>query len=157
MSFLRQLLRPDTAWFDPNTGHPTREFYSYLRELDAAARSSVQVRERYFTFADDGATLDIGNVPEGAVLLKPISGIHVIEAFNAGSGNVADIGPSTNTDLWGTDLALGTIGFVPLDEAVSNVVEVGDSLVQVAVDLTGTTATTGKARAVICFFMPTTR
>src|SRR5690606_3436301 len=105
-------------------------------------------------YADDGKTLDVGNVPAGAMIIKPISGIHVIEAFNAGSGNVADIGPSTNTDLWGTNLALGTVGFVPLDEAVSNVVAVGDSLVQVAVDLTGTAATTGIARAVISYIVP---
>jgi hypothetical protein len=154
IGFIRQLLRPDTAWFDPANGRPTTDFYAYLRDLDAAVRGSVQVRERYFTFADDGKTLDIGNIPEGAVILKPISGIHVIEAFNAGSGNVADIGPSTNTDLWGTNLALGTVGFIPLDEAVSNVVAVGESLVQVAVDLTGTAATTGIARAVISYIVP---
>lgn len=152
MNFLQRLLSPAVGWI--REGFPDPAFYNYMRELDDVARHSIQFREKYFTFADDGLTLDIGNIPVGAMIVKPISGIHVIEAFNAGTTNVADIGPSTDTDLWATDLALGTIGFIPLDEAVSNVVGNGQGLAQVAVDLTGSAATTGKARAMIAFIVP---
>lgn len=153
---LQKLIDAKVPWVD-GKGVPTPDFFRYMQAADLILRSAVQTVEKYFTFADDGLTLNIGNIPAGALILKPISGIHVIQAFNAGSGNVADIGPSTNTDLWGTDLALGTIGFIPLDEAVSNIVAVGDSLAQVAVDLTGSAASTGQARAVISYIIPTTR
>lgn len=153
MSF-QKLIDPAQAWFDPETGKPTVPFANYMRELDDLARHSIRFAEKYFTFADDGSTLDIGTLPEGAMIIRPISGIHVIQAFNAGSTNVADIGPSTDTDLWATDLALGTVGFVPLDENVSNIIGSGQGRVQVAVDLTGSAATTGKARAVISYILP---
>jgi hypothetical protein len=105
-----------------------------------------------FTFADDGTTLTIGTIPAGALLVKAISGVYITQAFNAGTTNVADMGPSTDsgTDLWATDLALGTLGFVPLDEAVSPLVTV-DTVCQITVDLTGTAATTGTAEAVIAY------
>lgn len=154
MSLIARLPDPWVPWFEPQTGKPTQVFYDYMREADAALRASIRFIELDFAFGDDGTTLTIGRIPAGSMLLKPISGIHVIQAFNAGSGNVADMGPSTNTDLWGTDLALGTVGFVPIDEAVSNVVAAGDEIAQLAVDLTGTAATTGIGRAVLCFVQP---
>lgn len=150
---LRSLPLPTEPWFDPKTGNPTPEYFAYARDADFVMRHSVRFVERYFTFANDAQILDIGNVPAGAILLKPISGVHVIQAFNAGTANVAEIGPSTSTELWGTDLPLGAIGFFPIDEAVSNVVAVGQSLVQVTVDLTGT-ATAGIARAIVCYLIP---
>lgn len=112
----------------------------------------IQYLRKNFTFADDGLTLTIGTIPAGALIIKPISGVNVSVAFNAASTNVLDMGPSTDsgTDLWATDLALGTIGFIPLDEAVSNLVSV-DTVVQAAVDLTGTAATTGTGQIVIAF------
>lgn len=116
------------------------------------ATQQIHYLRRSFTFADDGLTLDVGTIPAGSLVLKPISGVAITQAFNAGSTNVADMGPSTDsgTDLWATDLALGTLGFVPIDEAVSNLVSV-DTLVQIAVDLTGTAATTGTGEVVICY------
>jgi hypothetical protein len=97
-------------------------------------------------------TITVGTIPAGSLVLKPISGVAVTTVFNAGTTNVADMGPSTDsgTDLWATDLALGTLGFVPLDEAVTNLVSV-DTVVQIAVDLTGTAATTGAAEVIICY------
>lgn len=115
----------------------------------------VHYLRKDFTFADDGKTLTVGVIPAGSIVLKPLSGVNVSQVFNAGSTNVADMGPSTDsgTDLWATDLALGSLAFVPLDEAVTLVVTV-DTTVQIAVDLTGTAATTGIAQAVICYIPP---
>jgi hypothetical protein len=112
----------------------------------------VHYLRKGITFADDGTTVDVGTIPAGSLILKPLSGVAVTTVFNAGSTNVLDIGPSTDsgTDLWATDLALGTLAFVPLDEAVTNLVSV-DTFVQAAVDLTGTAATTGAAEIVICY------
>jgi len=60
------------------------------------------------------------------------------------------VSTDSGTDLWATDLALGTLAFVPLDEAVTFLVSV-DTVVQAAVDLTGTAATTGAAEIIICY------
>lgn len=108
-----------------------------------------------FTYADDGLTLTVGVIPANSIVLKPLSGVNVSTVFNAGTTNVADMGPSTDsgTDLWATDLALGTLAFVPLDEAVTFLVTV-DTTVQIAVDLTGTAATTGAGQVVIAYIPP---
>jgi hypothetical protein len=108
-----------------------------------------------FTFADDGKTLTVGVIPAGSVVLKPLSGVNVSQVFNAGSTNVCDWGPSTDsgTDLWATDLALGALAFVPLDEAVAMYVSV-DTTVQIAIDLTGTAATTGVGQAIVTYIPP---
>ena len=112
----------------------------------------IHYLRKSITFADDGTTVTIGTIPAGSLVLKPISGVAVTTVFNAGTTNVLDIGPSTDsgTDLWATDLALGTLAFVPLDEAVTNLVSV-DTIVQAAVDLTGTAATTGAAEIIIAY------
>src|SRR6185312_12829284 len=94
----------------------------------------VHYLRKAITFADNGKTVDVGTIPAGALFLKPISGVHVAVAFNGDTTNTLDIGPSTDagTNLWATVLALGTIGFIPCDEVVSNVVSV-DTLVQAKV------------------------
>lgn len=115
-------------------------------------KQMVHYLRKGITFADDGTTVTVGTIPAGSLVLKPLSGVAVTTVFNAGSTNVLDIGPSTDsgTDLWATDLALGTLAFVPLDEAVTFLVSV-DTVVQAAVDLTGTAATTGAAEIIICY------
>jgi hypothetical protein len=112
----------------------------------------IHYLRKSITFNDDGTTVTVGEIPAGALVLKPISGVAVTTAFNAGTTNVLDVGPSTDsgTDLWATDLALGTIGFVPLDEAVTNLVS-ANTIVQAAIDLTGTAATTGAAEIIIAY------
>lgn len=112
----------------------------------------VHYLRKSITYLDDGLTITVGTIPAGSLVLKPLSGVAVTTVFNAGTTNVADMGPSTDsgTDLWATDLALGTLAFVPLDEAVTFLVSV-DTIVQIAVDLTGTAATTGAAEVIICY------
>lgn len=116
------------------------------------ASQQIHYLRKSITFADDGTTVTVGTIPADSLVLKPISGVAVTTVFNAGSTNVLDVGPSTDsgTDLWATDLALGTLGFVPIDEAVTNLVSV-DTIVQAAVDLTGTAATTGAAEIIIAY------
>jgi hypothetical protein len=101
----------------------------------------------------DGETKDIGIIPAGAQILKAISGVHVNTAFNGGTTNTLDIGPSTDsgTNLWGTLLALGTTTFVPLDEAVGMSVAV-DTLVQCKV--VSTASASAGAGVVILAFIP---
>jgi len=115
-------------------------------------KQMIHYLRKGITFADDGTTVTVGIIPAGSIIVKPISGVAVTEVFNAGSTNVLDVGPSTDsgTDLWATDLALGSLAFVPLDEAVNLLVS-SDTTVQAAVDLTGTAATTGAAEIIIAY------
>lgn len=106
-----------------------------------------------FTYADDGSVLTLGVLPAGGRIVKPMSGVQVHVAFNAGSTNVLDIGTSDNDDLYGTDLALGSIAFVPLDEAVSMAVSV-DTTLTATVDLTGTAASAGSGTVSIAYVIP---
>lgn len=112
----------------------------------------VHFLRKDFTFADDGKTLDVGTIPAGALLLKTISGVNVSTAFNGGATNTLDIGPSTNTDLWATDLALGTAGMIPLDEAVSQYVA-DETLIQAVV--VSTAAATAGVGQIIIAYVPT--
>lgn len=110
----------------------------------------VHYLRRGFSYTDDGSTLDIGTVPAGAIVIN--AGVIVKTAFNAGSTNVLDIGTSSDTDGFATDLALGTIGRVLADEmATSN--DLGpyaaDTLIQCVVDLTGTAASAGEGEVFI--------
>lgn len=117
------------------------------RELPIHA---VHFLRKSIVFGDDGSTFDVGILPAGATILKPLSGVNVDVAFDAGTTNVLDIGTSANDDLYGTDLALGSIAFVALDEAVAMTVD-ADTTITCTVDLTGTAATAGAAEVVIAY------
>lgn len=112
---------------------------------------------RGITFADNGLTVDVGTLPAGASIVKPISGVQVNIAFNGATTNTLDIGPSTDsgTNLWATLLALGTIGFIPLDEAVANTVTV-DTLVQAKV-VADASPTTGSGEIIIAYTLDNDR
>lgn len=127
---------------------PTNTAGTQARQLPFQA---IHYLRKEITYADNGTTVTVGTLPAGAVILKPISGVHVHVAFNGNSSNVLDIGPSTDTgtDLWATDLALGTTTFVPLDEAVTNKVAV-DTVVQAAVVSTDS-ASAGSAQIIIAY------
>ncbi len=129
---------------------PPREYHHQM----------VHYMRKGFTFADDGSELDVGTLPAGAVIIQPMSGIFVHTVFNAGTGNVADVGTNggatgadDDPDEFAADLALGTVAFVPLDVASANYRPAVDTNITVSVDLTGTAATTGDAECIICYVL----
>lgn len=101
-------------------------------------------------FEDNGTVLTVGVIPSGAMILKSMSGVLVNVAFNAGTTNVLDIGTSADGDLYATDLALGSIAFVALDEAVTMTVA-ADTTITATVALAGTAATAGAGAVVIAY------
>lgn len=103
------------------------------------------------TYADNGVVKQLGTIPAGSLILKPISGLHVVTAFNAGTSNVIDIGTSADDDLFGTDMALGTAGFIPLDEAIGGYYVSADTDMTATVALSGTAATAGSGVIVIAY------
>lgn len=115
-----------------NNAKPARDVFEHV----------VHYIAKDFTFNDNGKVLTIGTIPAGALILKALSGATVNTVFNAGTTNVLDIGTTADDDLYGTDLALGTAAFVPLDEVVSYKVT-ADTTFTATVALSGTAATTG--------------
>lgn len=118
-----------------------------------AARQNITqqiqyVRTRKITFADDGVAVKTdGMIPAGSLIIKPMSGFQVNVAFDGSA--VVDAGPTTNDDLWATDLATGTVTFVPLDEAVT--MAVGTSDVQPIFTMSGGTVTAGEGYGLIAY------
>lgn len=104
----------------------------------------VHYLRRAISFAD-GATnvYTLGVIPAGSTVIR--GGVVVTTAFNAGSGNVLDIGTSADDDGFATDLALGTIGVISADEmATTNDASVtADTTITATLALTGTAATAG--------------
>jgi hypothetical protein len=98
-------------------------------------------------YTDNATVIDVGVIPAGALVLKPLSGIAVNTAFN-GSSQSLDIGTSDNTDLWATDLSLSVATFVPCDENVSFLVT-AVTLVQCV--FTSTSASAGEGEVIIAF------
>lgn len=111
----------------------------------------VHYMRKGFTYADNGTVLTLGVVPSGSLILKALSGVHVVTAFNAGTNNFLDVGTSANDDLFGTDLSLATTTFVPLDEAVGDYRVSADTTITATPGLTGTAATTGDGEIVIAY------
>ncbi len=111
----------------------------------------VHYLRKSIVYGDDGSVLTVGVIPAGSLILKALSGVHVTTAFNAGTNNFLDVGPTTNDDLYGTDLSLATTTFVPLDEAVGTYLVTVDTTIIATVDLTGTAASTGAAEVIICY------
>lgn len=115
----------------------------------------VHFLRKSITFANNGKAVTVGKIPAGSLILRPVSGVHVTTAFNAGSTNVLDIGSSDNDDLFGTDLALGTTTFVPVDETVGGFLVASDTTITATVALSGTAATAGAGEVVIAYIPDT--
>lgn len=123
----------------------------------------IHYLSRRIDWSDGNAKVTtLGVIPAGAQILNTISGVHVNTVFNAGTGNVLDIGtllPVADDDLYATDLALGTKAFVALDEAatatgVNTWYLAVDTTFTCTVALTGTQATTGNAVVTIAYVLP---
>ncbi len=114
---------------------------------------NVQYIKKNIVFGQALTAITIGKIPAGAIILKAISGAYVQTVTNAGTNNRIDIGTTADDDLYGTDMATTTAGFVPLDENVGLRVS-ADTTITATLDLTGTAATTGDIDVVIFFYTP---
>lgn len=115
----------------------------------------VHYLRRAISFSDGAtAVLSVGTIPAGSTVIR--GGVVVTTAFNAGSGNVLDIGTSADDDGFATDLALGTIGVIAADEmATTNDAYVtSDTAITATLALTGTAATAGAGFVWIEYLVP---
>lgn len=118
---------------------------SYNQQMIHYLRKSID-------YSMDGLTyVKVGTLPAGALILKPLSGVSVNVPFDAAGSNTLNIGTPGNVDLYMTLGALGSIAFVPLDEAVSMLIGAADMDIVAEVVLTGTAAAAGTAEVVIAY------
>ncbi len=111
-------------------------------------------------YTDDDTAVSLGWLPGGATVVA--AGIAVTTAFNAGTGNVLDLGfrnagdgTADDTDEFATDLALGTAGLIAADElATAADVHFPEGAEIVATPaLTGTAATAGAGVAYVQYIV----
>lgn len=118
-------------------------------------QNMVHYLAKSINFAD-GATkvYTIGIVPAGAAVIR--GGVVVTTAFNAGSGNVLDIGTSGDDDGFATDLALGTIGVITADEmaTTNDALSTSAQTITATLALTGTAATAGAGVVWVEYIIP---
>ena len=112
------------------------------------------VLQKAISYTDNGSAVTIGTIPSGAVVTG--GGVSVHTAFNAGTGNVLDIGTSDDADGFATDLALGTIGVISVDEmaTTNDQLASADVTITATVALSGTAATAGAGRVWVEFIPP---
>lgn len=111
----------------------------------------IHYLRKSIAFGDNGTELTVGTIPSGALILKPASGVHVTEAFNAGTTNTLNVGTSADDNLFGTALAVGSAGFKVLDEDIAGYVMSADTVITATVVLSGTAATAGTGEVVVAF------
>ena len=112
----------------------------------------VHFLRKSISYADGAsAVIDVGVVPAGSIILKAMSGVAVNVAYTAGTNNLMQLGTSGNTDLFGTNLSVASIAFVPMDEAVGGYLVAADTVITAEMALTGTAAGAGSAEIIIAF------
>ena len=104
-----------------------------------------------FDFNSSGQ-FEIGTLPAGATMVKPVSGVSINTAFNAATTNTFDIGTSANATLYASALAAGSVAFVPLDEVVSQTVASATTLYG-RYNQSGTAATAGAGVAIVAYVL----
>ncbi len=131
---------------------PTNTAGSVARELPS---QQIHYLRKTIDFNDDGSEVTVGWIPNGALIIQPISGVHVVTAFDAGTTNTLNIGAddgNDDPDEFATLIALGTVGFVAVDEGATGVFRMTeDTEITASVVLTGTAATAGEAEVVIAY------
>jgi len=105
-------------------------------------------------YANENET-DIGSIPSGSLILRPMSGLHVSTAFNATTTNVLDVGLANDPDdpnLFATGIDLkSTIPYLTFDEAATGYLVTHDVTVTCTVSHTGAVATAGSGEVFICY------
>lgn len=80
----------------------------------------VHYLRKAISYTDDGSTVSVGFVPEGAVIIN--AGVVVTTAFNGGTTNTVDIGfrnagdgTADDADDYASAIALGAVGNIVAD------------------------------------------
>jgi len=113
----------------------------------------VHYCRRAIAYTDNGLTVPIGTLPSGSLIVRQISGVNIHTAFNGGATNTISIGASNdvNTDNFATSLALGSVGWVVLDENPTALLTVETTMVGL---VTSTASASAGAAEVLIAYAP---
>ena len=113
----------------------------------------VHYCRRGIAYTDNGLTVTIGTLPINSLILRQISGVNIHTAFNGNTTNTISIGASTDsgTDNVATSLALGSVGWVVLDENPTALLTVETTMVGI---ITSTASASAGAAEVLVAFVP---
>lgn len=118
----------------------------------------VHFLRKSITYASPGSGVaaTVGILPAGAVIVKPMSGVHITTAFNDSGTDLLDIGTSANDDLFATDLDLSSATFLACDEAVGDFGPLAaDTTITATYTGQNANASAGAAEIIICYIPDT--
>ncbi len=114
----------------------------------------VHVLRKPITYLNDGETISLGWLPAGAIVVG--GGVMVSTAFDGDTTNTVDVGfrnaadgTAVDTNDWGSALALGTAGWVEIDETASADLYTAEGCEAVAVVTSTASATAGAGVVVV--------
>jgi hypothetical protein len=123
-------------------------------EVNRADRESIKFLRKDFDKSDVNTTLSLGAVPANAVILKPLTGAEIHQAFNATITNTFAMGTKAVGTLYGSGLSLATLGFVPVTGAVAYLPsDVGETEITGTITTTGTAPTVGRGVFVVAYLV----
>jgi hypothetical protein len=114
------------------------------------AQQQITYLRAKVTFEDSGSVF-VGEVPEGALILKAQSSLNVLAAFNAGSANTIDVGTSVDDDLYASALSGTSVAQVPFDEFTAANVTSEAVKLYATFNGSGAAATAGEAIVIVAF------
>jgi hypothetical protein len=127
----------------------TAQTYPSARHI---AQPNIVFLRKNIVFSQGNATVvTLGAIPAGALILKAMSGVQVITAFNAGTTNTVDIGTAASGAVLASGASTATVAFVALSAATGVYRVAADTVLTATINLSGTTATTGDAEIVIAY------
>jgi hypothetical protein len=85
------------------------------RELPFQA---VHYLRKTVTYASENTQIKVGTVPAGSVILYPLTGLHVVTAFNDTGTDTYDLGTLESATLFASAVAISA-GFQAIDENVA--------------------------------------
>jgi hypothetical protein len=121
-------------------------------------QNMIHFLRKTITYADNGATITLGVLPAGSIVLPELSGAYVVTAFNGNATNTLDIGITGTLEKYGSDMALGTAGFIEVDVFTTSSASVGLTTADETILLTvvsTASASAGSAEVVLAFIPDT--
>ena len=104
------------------------------------------------TYADIGDTIDLGILPEGAVVTDAMA--IVTTAFNSATTATLEVGPSTNIDGFLDSVSVKTAGRIfdaTTMNASTELTSASEVTLQMKLSETGTAATAGAVTVIVTF------
>lgn len=120
--------------------------------------SQTHYLRKAITYADDGTTVSLGWVPDGAVIVD--GGVNVSTAFDGDTTNTLDIGyrnggnsETDDADEFASAIALGTAGSIVADDMATAAVNTFPNGAEITASVTSTASASAGAGVVWVLYL----